>query len=220
MDEELELLLEALEERQDKRVGPFELHRGTLETQPVLLAQCGIGKVNAAALTQLLISQGVERLIFTGVAGAVEPSLKVGDIVVSTDCVQHDVDATSFNYELGRVPGETFAWGADETLRRVALEAARAIGGVKVLEGRVLSGDQFIASPEKGVWLRETFGGACTEMEGAAVAQVCAKWEVPFVIVRSMSDSADDSAEVDFPAFVALAAGHAKQVVRGMLRNL
>ena len=220
MTEELELLLEELQERQDEWAGPFELHQGVLENKQVLLAQCGIGKVNAAALTQLLISQGVERLIFTGVAGALEPSLKVGDIVVSTDCVQHDVDATSFNYELGRVPGEAFAWGADKTLRRVALEAARAIGGVKVLEGRILSGDQFIASPEKGAWLRETFGGACTEMEGAAVAQVCAKWEVPFVIVRSMSDSADESAEVDFPAFVALAAGHAKQVVRGMLRNL
>ena len=220
MDEELELLLASLQERQDERVGPFELHRGVLETHPVLLAQCGIGKVNAAALTQLLVSQGVERLIFTGVAGALEPSLNVGDIVISTDLVQHDVDATSFDYELGQVPGETLAWAADAQLRRLAVEAARAVDNVQVLEGRILSGDQFIASPDKGAWLRETFGGVCTEMEGAAVAQVCAKWKIPFVIIRSMSDSADDSAEVDFPTFVALAAGHAEQVVRGMLRKL
>ena len=220
MAEELELLLADLQERQDEQLGPFELHRGVLENQPVLLAQCGIGKVNAAALTQLMILQGVERLIFTGVAGALEPSLSVGDIVISTDCVQHDVDATAFDYELGQVPREPLAWAADEQLRQVALGVARALKNVQVLEGRILSGDQFIASPEKAAWLRETFGGACTEMEGAAVAQVCAKWNVPFVIIRSMSDSADDSAEVDFPAFVALAAKRAKQVVRGMLKEL
>ena len=218
--EELALLLEELQERRDEQQGPFELHLGRLERQQVILARCGVGKVNAAALTQLLISKGAKRLIFTGVAGALAPSLTVGDIVVSTDCVQHDVDATAFDYALGQVPGQPLAWAADEHLKQLALGSARAVDGVQVLEGRVLSGDQFVASPEKSAWLRKTFGGACTEMEGAAVAQVCAKWGVPFVVIRSISDSADDSAEVDFPAFVALAAGRAKQVVRGMLGKL
>jgi adenosylhomocysteine nucleosidase len=220
MTEELEALLTDLQHKQTTQHGPFTLHTGTLEGQQVLLAQCGIGKVNAAALTQLLIVQKVEKIIFTGVAGAVDGSLKVGDIVVSTDAMQHDSDVRALGYKLGEVPGETLSWQANETLQELAFSAAKTIEGINVMKGRVLSGDQFIASAEKVKELREVFEGSCAEMEGAAVAQVCSKWNVPFVIIRSMSDSADHSANVDFREFTKVAASHAKQVVRGMLQAM
>ena len=220
MTKEIDGLLADLQDARSVQVGPFELWRGRLETHLVLVARCGIGKVNAAALTQTMLVQGVTKLIFTGVAGALQAGLKVGDIVVSSDAVQHDVDATAFGYALGEIPGEPFAWKADDALQRAALQAAEGLEGVRVVSGRILSGDQFIASKEKVAWLLETFQGACTEMEGAAVAQVCAKWGVPFVIVRSVSDSADGDAEVSFETFMPTAAARANTLVREMLKLL
>lgn len=221
MAEEIAALLDGLEDPVAVSRGAFDFTRGRLAGVEVLLAQCGIGKVNAAALTQLLLLEGVSAVIFTGVAGAVDARLEVGDIVVSTDALQHDLDVTALGYDLGRVPGESLSWPADPRLRRAALEAATELSEVRnVLEGRVVSGDQFIASPTRVAELRERFGAACAEMEGAAVAQLCAKAGVPFVIVRSISDTADHGAEVDFRAFTRLAAERAKRVVRGVLARL
>lgn len=220
MEEELEALLSAAERPRRERLGPFEVTAGSLEGRPVLLAHCGIGKVNAAALAQALLARGAARVIFTGVAGAVQPGLRVGDLVVSTDAVQHDVDATALGYARGQVPGEPLSWPADGELRRLALEAAGELEGVRVVSGRIASGDQFVADPERVRALRTAFGAACAEMEGAAVAQVCARWGVPFVIIRCISDTADKSAHVDFRSFTPLAASRAKRVVRGMLRRL
>ena len=220
MDEELEALLADLEERQSDRLGPFTVHRGRLEGRSVALARCGVGKVNAAALTQAVLGLGVARVVFTGVAGAVRPGLRVGDLVVSRDALQHDLDATALGYRPGEVPGEAWCWQADPELARLALEAASEIEGVTAVLGRVASGDQFIADPRRVERLRDAFEADCAEMEGAAAAQVCAKWGVPFVIIRSISDTADHTAEVDFRAFTPLAAARAKRVVRGILRRL
>jgi len=220
MPEEVVRLRAALGSPRAESAGPFTWTSGELEGLPVLLAECGIGKVNAAALTQALLSAGAGRVVFTGVAGAVDPSLAVGDVVVSVDAVQHDVDVTGLGYPLGEVPGTGRAWAADAELRTAAAAAARELGGVRVVEGRVASGDAFVADRGKVEYLRETFGAACAEMEGAAVAQVCSRWGVPFVIVRSISDTADHAAEVDFRAFTELAAGRAEAVVRGLLRRL
>ncbi len=220
MDEEIEVLLAELREREDLTRPGVTLHRGVLDGVPVLLTRGGIGKVNAAMTTTHLIVAGATRVIFTGVAGGVLPGLRVGDIVVSTDLVQHDVDVTALGYEVGTMPGEPPAWPADERLRSVALAAAGQVEGVRVLEGRVASGDQFIASPEGAQRLHDLFGAACAEMEGAAVAQVCAKAGVPFVVIRSVSDTADKGARVDYRTFMPLVARHAKQVVRGMLARL
>lgn len=220
MEEELELLLRSLEKTRTTQKGGYTLHFGELQGKEVCIVQCGIGKVNAAALAQLLILEGAKQVIFTGVAGAVDPRLQVGDIVISRECLQHDVDVRALGYELGQVPGEALRWPADEGLIAAAERAAKTLGGVQVLCGCVLSGDQFIADGAKVAALQTTFAGSCVEMEGAAVAQVCSRAGVPFVVIRSISDSADGSAQVDFRSFTLRAAKQAKAVVLGMLADL
>ena len=220
MDSEIQLLLEDLQDRRDEHFGSFTLHIGRLENHPVTIAKCGVGKVNAAALTQLMMLQDIDQVIFTGVAGALDSSLNVGDIVISQDTMQSDPDVTVLGYKLGEIPGEALTWAADPGLVEIAQKAAHTVEGIQVKVGRILSCDQFIASPEKSRWIYETFKGLCTEMEGAATAQICSKWQVPFVIIRSISDSANHSAKVDFREFTVLAATRAKQVVRAMLRSM
>ncbi|WP_161880514.1 5'-methylthioadenosine/adenosylhomocysteine nucleosidase [Deinococcus alpinitundrae] len=220
MQEEVALLIGDLIDHRQQLSPGVTLHSGVLGGHPVLITEGGIGKVNAAMTTAALIAAGATQVIFTGVAGGVHPELRVGDIVVSTDCIQHDVDVTALGYELGVVPGESLSWEADGALRDLALEAARELEGIRAVEGRIASGDQFVASREKVQWLWQTFGAACAEMEGAAVAQVCAKHGVPFVVIRSVSDTADHDAQVDYREFMPLVARHAKQVVRGMLARL
>ncbi len=220
MDSEIQLLLEDLQDRRDEHFGSFTLHVGRLENHPVTIAKCGVGKVNAAALTQLMMLQDIDQVIFTGVAGALDSSLNVGDIVISQDTMQSDPDVTVLGYKLGEIPGEALTWVADPGLVEIAQNAAHTVEGIQVKVGRILSCDQFIASPEKSRWIYETFNGLCTEMEGAATAQICSKWQVPFVIIRSISDSANHSAKVDFREFTVLAATRAKQVVRAMLRSM
>jgi adenosylhomocysteine nucleosidase len=221
MPEELERLRSVAEAVRFEQHGPFELIRARLEGTSVVMATCGIGKVNAAALAQTVALAGVSRVIVTGVAGAVDPELRVGDLIVSRDAVQHDVDVTGLGYDAGQVPGEPRVWAADPALREAALEAAEAVArrdGVRALLGRVATGDAFIHDPAVRAQLRERFDAGCAEMEGAAVAQVCARWGLPWVVVRSVSDSADGSAELDFRAFTPVAAERAVAVVLGILR--
>lgn len=220
MREEVERLEAALGGPQEERQGPFRWLRGRLEGNDVLLAECGVGKVNAAALTQALLAAGATRLVFTGVAGAVDPALEVGAVVIGSEAVQHDVDVTGLGYEPGEVPGCGRSFAADPELVAAARSAAEEVGGLSVAVGLVVSGDAFVASPEATARLWRDFGALCTEMEGAAVAQVCHRWGVPFVIVRSISDRADHSAEVDFRAFTQQAAATADRVVRGLLARL
>jgi adenosylhomocysteine nucleosidase len=220
MREEVARLHDALEEPREVRRGPLTFYAGRLEGVEVLLAQCGIGKVNAAMTAQTLLLEGAGRLVFTGVAGALAPELRVGDVVVSTDAVQHDVDVGPLGYAPGEVPGSGLAWEADAALREAATAAAEEVTDVRVVAGRVASADRFVADPDVAADLHRRFGAACAEMEGAAVAQVCARWDVPFVIVRSISDTADHAAGVDFRSFTELAASRAERVVRGLLRRL
>src|SRR5690606_15465055 len=149
----------------------------------LLVATCGIGKVNAALVTSVLAAMGADRLIFTGVAGALDPELSPGDVVISSDCLQHAVDVTALGYGAGRIPGEELSWKADDALVQLALEASTALGAVKVKAGRVLSGDTFVANPATVARLRADMGGSCVEMEGAAVAQACSRAGVRFVII-------------------------------------
>lgn len=220
MAEEVARLVAALADARTLSAGPFRLTTGQLEGANVFVAECGIGKVNAGALTQHLIGLGARSVVFTGVAGAVDPALRVGDVVIGTDTVQHDVDVTGLGYQPGEIPGSGTVFGCDPRLVEIASAAAAEVDDVNHVRGRVASGDVFVADHERAGRIRDAFGAACAEMEGAASAQVCAAWGVPFVVIRSISDTADQAAEVDFRSFTKLAARRAEELVRGMLRRL
>lgn len=223
MDEEIALYMEGMGQPATTQKAGITYYSGEWEGQQVVLCKSGVGKVNAAVTTQILIDQfSVDHVIFTGVAGALHPDLNIGDIVVSTDCLQHDMDVTALGFEPGQIPyTEQWIWKADDKLTEQAVEAGKALeAGVQVVTGRILSGDQFVASREKVAALYEQFGAHCTEMEGAAVAQVCAMNHVPFVVVRSMSDKADGSAHVNFLEFTKLASERSYAIVKNMLASI
>ncbi|GAA4717246.1 5'-methylthioadenosine/adenosylhomocysteine nucleosidase [Brevibacillus fulvus] len=223
MDEEIALYLQEMEQRKETVKAGIRFYEGVLNGKTVVLCKSGVGKVNAAVTTQMLIDQfNVEQIIFTGVAGAAHPDLNIGDIVVSTDCLQHDMDVTALGFPAGQIPfAEKSVWEADRQLIDLAVRAGQSLAeDVQVVTGRVLSGDQFIANHDKVEQLFTQFQAHCIEMEGAAVGQVCAMNEVPFVIVRSMSDKADGSAHVNFAEFTELAARRSFAIVQSMLQQL
>ncbi len=224
MDMEIELLKGDLELKDTLNKASMKFYSGVLVDKEVVLVKSGIGKVNAAVCTQILIDDfEVDQVIFTGVAGAVDLGLEVGDIVISTEVAQHDVDVTGFGRERGEVPGiDRVFLPADQRLVELATKAGQAVTEseeIKVVTGRILSGDQFIADREKVEWLESTFAGSCTEMEGAAVGQSCFLNDTPFVIIRSMSDKADGDADISFDEFAKLAADNSYQIVVEMLKN-
>jgi adenosylhomocysteine nucleosidase len=220
MREEIAQLTASLEQKTETVLHGITFYSGILQGKKVIVAQCGISKVNAAMTTVLLLGQGVTQLIFTGVAGGLVSGLKVGDIVISHDLLQHDVDVQALGYPIGLIPDETLSWQADPALRDLALEVAQTIPSTTAIVGRIVTGDQFVADPAKVAWIRATFGGDCCEMEGAAVAQVASKLGVPFVVIRSLSDSADEGAKSTYNEWMPLVARNAKAVVLGMLERM
>lgn len=198
----------------------MEFCEGAIGRTDVVVVQSGVGKVNAGICVQILADVfNVTHIINTGVAGSLNNELGIGDIVVSTDAVYHDVDATVFGYAPGEVPQlGVAAFAADEELRALAAAAALAAApDIKVLEGRVASGDQFICTPEQKAHIKEIFDPFCTEMEGAAIAQAAYLNGLPFVIIRAISDKADGSDIVDYPVFEAKAAEDCAKIVIRML---
>lgn len=223
MNEEIIELKAVMEGIKEEKIGNLEFFSGKLEDKDVVLVECGIGKVNAAICATLMKEHfNVDKLLFTGVAGGVDPRVDIGDIVVGTDLVEHDFDCTAFGYEIGKIPRmDEFKFKCDEELVNLAYNmAVRVFGEEKVWKGRIVSGDQFVASVEKIKWLKETFDAYCTEMEGASVAHVCYSLNIPFVIIRAISDKANHDAKVDYPEFVKVAAKNSKTIVEGMLRNI
>ena len=223
MAEEVSELKASLQDAKVTKIARMEFCEGSFGNTDVVVVQSGIGKVNAAACAQILINHfGVTHVMNTGVAGSLNSKIDIGDIVVSTDAMYHDVDATVFGYAKGEVPQVgTASFVADEMLRRAAVEAVKeAAPDIHVFEGRVVSGDQFISSREVKNHIRDTFQGDCTEMEGAAIAQVAYINEVPFVIIRAISDKADDSGQEAYDVFEKKAAMHCAHVVEYMISHL
>lgn len=222
MAEEIALIEKHMAQARTIRKAGIPFIEGEFFGKPVVVCRSGVGKVNAAVTTQILIDAfGAEAVIFTGVAGAVDPKLDVGDIVVSVDCVQHDMDVTALGFPRGTIPfQETSVFAADKELTRLASEAGKRLFHGRTKLGRVLSGDQFIADRSTVVRLREELQGACTEMEGAAVAQVCVMNDVPFVVIRSMSDKADGSAHVSFTEFTVQASENSYRIVEAIVKQM
>ena len=222
MDEEVNSLKEALEEKRVSTIAGMEFCEGRLDGADVVVVKCSVGKVNAAACTQILIDRfEVDRIINTGVAGSLDAAIDIGDIVVSTEAVQHDMDVTVLGYDRGEIPysGKS-VFPADEEMRARAIEAVKAAAPkVHAFEGRVSSRDQFIASHEQKDSIISSVGGMCCEMEGAAIAQVCSLNEIPFVIIRAISDKADDSEEMSYVEFVEAAAENCAAITRYMVAH-
>ena len=163
-----------------------------------------------------------DHVINTGIAGSLKAEINIGDIVLSTDVLHHDMDATGFGYPLGQIPQMgAFSFQADEQMRALAKEVCEEVNPeIRVFEGRIVSGDQFVSSREVKNKIKENFDGYCTEMEGAAIAQTAYLNQVPFVIIRAISDKADDSATMDYPTFEKQAVEHSVRLTRGFLNRI
>lgn len=222
MEQEVETLLGLMEHKQQTQKAGSRFVDGVLEGLNVTVVQCGVGKVNAALCAQVLCDCfGVTHLVNTGIAGSLCPALDIGDLVVSQDAMYHDVDAVAFGYPMGKVPGmDVTAFPADETLMGYAFAAAEAVNPGHTKIGRVASGDQFVASREVKDKIIDLTKALCTEMEGAAIAQTAYRNGLPFVILRAISDKADDSAGMDYPSFERIAAHRCAAVTTELARRL
>lgn len=223
MNEEVIELKNIMTDIQVEKIGNLEFFKGNLLNKEVVLVEGGIGKVNAAICATLMIEHfKVSKVLFTGVAGGTNPDINIGDIVIGVDQIEHDFDSTAFGYALGQIPRmDTYIFEADRELVDLAYSVAvEKFEREKVRKGRIVSGDEFVASVEKIKWLRDTFNADCTEMEGAAVAHVCHVFKMPFLIIRAISDKANHDAKVDFPEFVKLAAKNSKTIIEGILERI
>ena len=223
MEEELKVVLNDMEVKDKSEHAGMVFYDGIYHDLEVIAVVCGVGKVNAAVCTQILISvYGADKIVNIGVAGGVRKDIKQGDVVIADTLIQHDVDAKGFGYDLGRIPRlDVFDFKSDRELINICLEAGKE--GIKehqILVGRIVTGDQFIASAEKTEWLDRYFGAFACEMEGASIAQVCHLNKVPFVVIRSISDNADSEAAVSFDEFLETAVENATVILEGLVKEL
>ena len=223
MEQEVAKIKEKMQDVTITSRARMDFYEGTLEGKKVVVVRSGIGKVNAGMCTQILADLfDVTHIINTGIAGSLDAQIDIGDIVVSTDVLQHDMDVRVFGYPLGEIPQlGTLSFPADERMASLARSVCEKVNTeVKVFSGRIVSGDQFICDKEVKDKLVENFHPLCTEMEGAAIGQAAYLNEIPFVILRAISDKADNSAEMDYPTFEKQAVAHSVRLVRGMMKNL
>ena len=201
----------------------MEFYQGTIGRKEAVVVRSGIGKVNAAMCVQILADRfQVDGIVNTGIAGSLRAEINIGDMVLSTDAVQHDVDAVAFGYPVGQIPQmDTFSFPADESLVKLAKEVnEKANPDVHTWIGRVVSGDQFVSSGEKKEQLIRVFDAKCTEMEGAAIAHAAYLNKISCVIIRAISDKADNSAVVDYPAFEAAAIRHSVRLIEALVSEI
>ena len=203
MELEVETLLAQMENKSAEVVAGSTFYEGQLSGLDVVVVQCGIGKVNAALCVQILCTKfGITHAVNTGIAGSLCAELDIGDLVVSRDAMYHDFDCVHFGYPYGKVPGmDVVSFPANETMIKLAFDAANGIHPGHVTVGRVASGDQFVAEQTLKNKIISNTQALCTEMEGAAIAQTAYRNGIPFVILRAISDKADNSAEMDYPTF-------------------
>lgn len=223
MELEVEELKSKMEVKQVVEKAAMKFYDGSLNGKEVVIVQSGIGKVNAGICTQILVDEfAVDAVINTGVAGSLCAEINIGDIVVSTDACEHDMDVTALGYDKGVIPQmKTSFFLADRKLVETAMEVCREVNpDISVYEGRVVSGDQFISDNAVKDMLIETFHGSCAEMEGAAIAHAAYLNNLPYVVIRAISDKADGSAQMDYPEFERAAAKHSAKLVENLVVKL
>ena len=222
MSIEVESLKNSMENLSTTKQTGMEFYEGTLDGLSCVVVECGVGKVNAALCVQILCDRfGVTHIVNTGVAGSLCNDLDIGDLVISRDVMYHDFDCSPMGYAIGQVPRmPVLRFPADETLQKFALEAVAEVYPDHCLTGTVASGDQFVSSPDVKERIIANTKALCTEMEGAAIAHAAYRNGVPFVVIRAISDKADDSAQMDYPSFEVMAADRCAAVTRAMGRRL
>ena len=220
MEVEVNTLIAATDVKEIREIGDTTYYSGTMNGRNVVIAQCGMGKVHAGVCAQNMITLfDAKYVINTGTSGSLDDRLDIGDLVISTDAVQHDFDASPLGYEKGEIPYTgKYSFEADSGMIELAVRAAAECAPeVNVMQGRICSGDQFINSEEQKTAITTQFGGLCCEMEGGAVAQVCYLNHTPFVIIRAMADKADGTLPPDYPAFERMAALRSASIVEYMV---
>ena len=223
MEEEVAILKDNMKIEKKLTRASMEFCAGTLGGREVVVVRSGIGKVNAGICTQILADVfEVDAVINTGIAGSLDARIDIGDIVISTDALHHDMDAVNFGYPLGQIPRmDTLAFPADEKMIEAAKKACEEVNPeINTWTGTVVTGDQFIADKAVKERITQNFNGCCTEMEGAAIAQAAYLNKIPFVILRAISDKADDSATMDYPTFEKKAIEHSVRLVMRMMEML
>ncbi|KAA0563761.1 5'-methylthioadenosine/S-adenosylhomocysteine nucleosidase [Rossellomorea aquimaris] len=222
MEEEVALLRENISNPTVETIAGCEYTSGKMKDKEVILLRSGIGKVNAAMSTAVLLQHyKPDCIINTGSAGGFDPSLNVGDVVISTEVRHHDVDVTAFGYEYGQVPQLPAAFTADEKLMQTAIDSVKELGNAQVVSGLIATGDSFMNDPKRVEAIRDKFAGLqAVEMEAAAIAQVAHQFNVPFVIIRSLSDIAGKESDVSFEQYLEKAALHSAKMVMSIVKSV
>ena len=229
MDNELTLLCETMGKFETRKIGDFQFFSGKIEDKDVTVLRCGIGKVNAAVGCTLLIhNYKPDMIINTGSAGGIHSELKVGDAIISTGLIYHDVDVTAFNYAPGQLPGQPQIFPVDEKYIKLAEDAVDELVQEKILpdnfhhrRGLIGSGDIFMHDPQRIANVCEVFPDiAAVEMEGAAIAHCCLLFSVPFIVIRALSDVAGTESPMSFPEFLPIASKHSAHIVIRIVRKI
>lgn len=220
MPEEIEPILKRLENVKKDKVADNLYYTALYGSIELVIAYSKIGKVFSALTAATMIEKfGVEKMLFSGVAGAINPELKIGDLIVATKLCQHDLDITEFGHPYGFVPeGKVFV-EANSKLLEIASNVAKKLD-IKLKQGIIATGDQFVANPERKAWIEKIFNADALEMEGASVAVVCDALNVPFFILRAISDAADMDAGFDFDTFLKSSAIKSAEFIFAMLDEL
>ncbi|MCF0242951.1 MAG: 5'-methylthioadenosine/adenosylhomocysteine nucleosidase [Treponema sp.] len=224
METEVKSLLSSMKDAKEIQIGNLTFYSGRLIGKDVVIVKCGVGKVNASVCASTLIREfEPDAIINTGIAGAMAAGLRMFDFVVSSEAIYHDVDIQVFGYKLGQIPGAPVSFKADEKLIsavEMAFVENSELSERKLVKGRVATGDQFISTKEKKDFIKTNFLPACTEMEGAAIAHTCTNFGIPFVIVRCMSDMADESAEQTYQFNEDTAAEQCAKLIKSVLGEI
>ncbi|SFV61771.1 Menaquinone via 6-amino-6-deoxyfutalosine step 2 [hydrothermal vent metagenome] len=220
MPEEIEPLLAKVKNVNKIEYANNSYYEATYKGKELVIAYSKIGKVFSALTATILLEKfACEKLLFSGVAGAINPELKIGDLIIADGLCQHDLDIVAFGHPYGYVPEGEVCIASDVALRNIAKEVAKK-NGLTLKEGIIATGDQFVANPDRKEWISKTFNADAIEMEGASVAVVCNALNVPFFILRAISDTANDDAGVDFDEFMVGSAKISANFILDMVESI
>lgn len=217
---EVDGLINEMESVSVKKISSVDFYSGKLCGMDVVVAEAGVGKVNAAVTAQtMILSYGVDCLINSGVAGGLDPALGFGDVCIADRTAEHDMDTTPLGDDPGFITGlDRIYMECDKEVSKLLYDCTKELG-INVIMGTIVSGDQFIATNDQRKKLIELFGASAAEMEGASIGHVCAMNDIKYAVLRAISDGANDDSSMDFPAFCQMAADNAVKIIKAFLKK-